>query len=66
MKSNIKTVDELNDILEKNGIQCFFTYDIKNDHFIFRTYDGILYDNQYSIECKINLKTEKNKGVHIV
>ena len=49
---------ELNDILEKNGIQCFFSYDTKNDRYTFRTYDGTLVDNNYTTQCKIYLKTE--------
>ena len=49
---------ELNDILEKNGIQCFFSYDTKNDRYTFRTYDGTLLDNNYTTQCKIYLKTE--------
>ena len=63
MKRPIKIVEELNDILEMNGIQCFFTYDTKNDRYIFRTYDGTLIDNNFVTQCKIYLKTEnKNRG----
>ena len=63
MKRPIKIVEELNDILEMNAIQCFFTYDTKNDRYIFRTYDGTLIDNNFVTQCKIYLKTEnKNRG----
>ena len=58
MKSSLRIVVELNDILEKNGIQCFFSYDTKNDRYIFRTYDGTLLDNNFITQCKIYLKTE--------
>ena len=61
MKRPIKIVEELNDILEKNGIQCFFSYDTKNDRYTFRTYDGTLINNNYVTQCKIYLKTE-NQG----
>ena len=63
MKRPIKIVEELNDILEKNGIQCFFSYDTKNDRYTFRTYDGTLINNNYVTQCKIYLKTE-NQGVN--
>ena len=59
MKRPIKIVEELNDILEKNGIQCFFTYDTKNDRYIFRTFEGTLIDNNFVTQCIIYLKTEK-------
>ena len=62
MKRPIKIVEELNDILEKNGIQCFFTYDTKNDRYIFRTFEGTLIDNNFVTQCKIYLKTEKSGG----
>ena len=63
MKRPIKIVEELNDILEKNGIECFFTYDSKNDRFVFRTFEGTLIDNNFVTQCKIYLKTEnKNRG----
>ena len=62
MKRPIKIVEELNDILEKNGIQCFFSYDTKNDRYTFRTYDGTLIDNNYVTQCKIYLKTENYGG----
>ena len=62
MKRPIKIVEELNDILEKNGIQCFFSYDTKNGRYTFRTYDGTLINNNYVTQCKIYLKTE-NQGV---
>ena len=63
MKRPIKIVEELNDILEKNGIQCFFTYDTKNDRYTFRTFEGTLIDNNFVTQCKIYLKTEnKNRG----
>ena len=61
MKRPIKIVEELNNILEKNGIQCFFSYDTKNDRYTFRTYDGTLINNNYVTQCKIYLKTE-NQG----
>ena len=63
MKRPIKIVEELNDILEKNGIQCFFSYDTKNDRYTFRTYDGTLMNNNYVTQCKIYLKTE-NQGAN--
>ena len=63
MKRPIKIVEELNDILEKNGIQCFFTFDTKNDRYTFRTYEGTLIDNNFVTQCKIYLKSEnKNRG----
>ena len=63
MKRPIKIIEELNDILEKNGIQCFFTYDTKNDRYTFRTFEGSLIDNNFVTQCKIYLKTEnKNRG----
>ena len=62
MKRPIKIVEELNDILEKNGIECFFTYDAKNDRYTFRTYEGTLIDNDFYIQCKIYLKTENKTG----
>lgn len=62
MKRPIKIVEELNDILEKNGIQCFFTYDTKNDRYTFRTFDGTLLDNNFVTQCKIYLKTDKTGG----
>ena len=63
MKRPIKIVEELNDILEKNGIQCFFSYDAKYERYVFRTFDGTLIDNNFDIQCKIYLKTEnKNRG----
>lgn len=62
MKSSLKIVEELNDILEKNGIQCFFTYDTKNDRYTFRTFDGTLIDNNFVIQCKIYLKSENKSG----
>ena len=62
MKRPIKIVEELNDILEKNGIQCFFTYDTKNDRYTFRTYEGTLIDNDFYVQCKIYLKTENKTG----
>ena len=62
MKRPIKIVEELNDILEKNGIQCFFSYDTKNDRYTFRTYDGTLINNNYVTQCKIYLKTENYGG----
>lgn len=63
MKRPIKIVEELNDILEKNGIQCFFCYDTKNNRYIFRTFEGTLIDNNFDIQCKIYLKTEnENRG----
>lgn len=62
MKSSLRIVVELNDILEKNGIQCFFSYDTKNDRYIFRTYDGTLLDNNFITQCKIYLKTENKSG----
>ena len=63
MNRHIKIVEELNDILEKNGIQCFFTYDTKNDRYTFRTFEGTLIDNNFVTQCKIYLKTEnKNRG----
>ena len=58
MKTQFRIVEELNDILEKNGLQCFFSYDTKNNRYTFRTYDGSLVDNKYSTQCKIYLKTE--------
>lgn len=65
MKRPIKIVEELNDILENNGIQCFFTYDTKNDRYIFRTFEGTLIDNNFVTQCKIYLKTENKKGGNI-
>ena len=62
MKRPIKIVEELNDILENNGIQCFFTYDTKNDRYTFRTFEGTLIDNNFVTQCKIYLKTEKSGG----
>ena len=62
MKGPIKIVEELNDILEKNGIQCFFTYDSKNDRYTFRTFEGTLIDNNFVTQCKIYLKTENKSG----
>ena len=62
MKCPLIIVEELNDILEKNGIQCFFSYDTKNDRYTFRTYDGTLVDNDFTTQCKIYLKTEINHG----
>lgn len=62
MKTPLRIVEELNDILEKNGIQCFFSYDTKNDRYTFRTYDGTLVDNKFSTQCKIYLKTENKSG----
>ena len=63
MKRPIRIVEELNDILEKNGIQCFFTYDYKNDRYVFRTFEDTLIDNNFVTQCKIYLKTEnKNRG----
>ena len=62
MKSSLRIIEELNDILEKNGIQCFFTYDTTNDRYAFRTYDGTLVDNNFSTQCKIYLKTENKSG----
>ena len=63
MKRPIKIIEELNDILETNGIQCFFTYDTKNDRYTFRTFEGTLIDNNFVTQCKIYLKTEnKNRG----
>ena len=59
----LRIVEELNDILEKNGIQCFFTYESKNDRYTFRTFEGTLIDNNFVTQCKIYLKTEnKNRG----
>lgn len=63
MKRPIKIVEELNDILEKNGIQCFFTYNAKNDRYTFRTFDGTLIDNNFVVQCKIYLKTETSGGI---
>ena len=63
MKRPIKIVEELNDILEKNGIQCFFTYDTKNDRYTFRTFEGTLIDNNFVTQCKIYLKTENQVSV---
>ena len=60
MKRPIKIVEELNDILEKNGIQCFFTFE--NDRYTFRTFDGTLIDNNFDIQCKIYLKNENKTG----
>jgi hypothetical protein len=62
MKTPLKIVEELNDVLEKNGIQCFFSYDTKNDRYTFRTYEGTLVDNNFSTQCKIYLKTENKSG----
>ena len=62
MKRPLKIVEELNDILEKNGIQCFFSYDTKNDRYAFRTFEGTLIDNNFVIQCKIYLKTENKTG----
>lgn len=63
MKSPLKIVEELNDILENNGIQCFFTYDTKNDRYTFRTFEGTLIDNNFVTQCKIYLKSKnKNRG----
>lgn len=59
MKGPLRIVEELNDILEKNGIQCFFTYDTRNNRYTFRTFDGTLIDNNFTIQCKIYLKTEQ-------
>ena len=62
MKRPIRIVEELNDILEKDGIQCFFSYDGKNDRYVFRTFEGTLIDNNVVIQCKIYLKTENKIG----
>ena len=62
MKGSLRIVEKLNDILEKNGIQCFFSYDTKNDRYTFRTYGGTLLDNNFSTQCKIYLKTENKSG----
>ena len=62
MKGPIKIVEELNDILEKNGIECFFAYDNRNDRYVFRTFEGTLIDNNFVTQCKIYLKTEKKSG----
>lgn len=62
MKRPLSIVEELNDILEKNGIQCFFSYDTKNDRYTFRTFDGTLIDNNFTTQCKIYLKTENKPG----
>ena len=63
MKRPIKIVEELNDILEKNGIQCFFSYDAKYERYVFRTFEDTLLDNNFVTQCKIYLKTEnKNRG----
>ena len=62
MKSSLKLVEELNNILEKIGIQCFFSYDTKNDRYTFRTYDGTLVYNNFTTQCKIYLKTENKSG----
>ena len=62
MKRPIRIVEELNDILEKNGLQCFFTYESKNDRYAFRTFEGTLIDNNFVTQCKIYLKTENKTG----
>ena len=62
MKRPIKIVEELNDILEKNGIQCFLLMTLKNDRYTFRTYEGTLTDNNFVTQCKIYLKTENKLG----
>ena len=62
MKRPIRIVEELNDILERNGLQCFFTYESKNDRYAFRTFEGTLIDNNFVTQCKIYLKTEKTGG----
>ena len=61
MKRPIRIVEELNDILEKNGIQCFFSY--VNDRYVFRTFEGTLIDNNFVTQCKIYLKTENQVSV---
>lgn len=63
MKRLIRIVEELNNILEKNGIQCFFSYDTKNGRYTFRTFEGTLIDNNFVTQCKIYLKTENKQGV---
>lgn len=62
MKSPLIIVEDLNDILEKNGIQCFFSYDTKNDRYTFRTFEGTLIDNNFVTQCIIYLKTENKIG----
>ena len=62
MERPIRIVEELNDILEKNGIQCFFSYNAKKDRYVFRTFEDTLIDNNFDIQCKIYLKTENKTG----